>query len=191
MARYVVLSFEDNDEADDFVKAVQSRGDYPGEAGCVASLHARSDRDDPEIYVSAELEGVFAKPTLFCEGNFSSGCGGTRGKFGRYWGISKKYGWRVCLTCAKPAKPIRGPENLMRNVITHAKNLLFTSPLAQTAGEPHVTDAGWGQYANDVSVRDNDRLTNLGWDPKAGNDKLVQYADDGTATEVHDDRYNR
>lgn len=75
MARAVVLYFENNEEADAYIK------DY--------------GQDYTEAGGSVEL--VVAVPTLFCQG----GCG--RGRV-RPWTRGLKWGWWVCVTCKKPCQ---------------------------------------------------------------------------------------
>lgn len=82
MARYVLVSFEKDDEAETFTKWI------------------RKDADGPQVVPSfwnAQLEGVFQQPTKFCECTPEErrGTVGARGA---------KYGWFVCGKCKRPPK---------------------------------------------------------------------------------------
>lgn len=127
--RYVILSFEDNADADTFI-ADTLTSDAIHEAG-----------------IQTEVVGLFAVPTIFCD---SSGAGGCRPSGRRLAGFSRgmKYGWWVCAICKKPVKP-KSDEKLMRQVIAQGRNFI-TQPLEETA-PPYapsdvasVNDVGWG-----------------------------------------------
>ncbi len=77
MAVYVLLSFEDDEEAKDFVR------------GKVL--------DNPYL---PTVCGVFKKPTVFCEEPTTRH---GKGKTGVGWTRGKKYGWWVCTFCGKPS----------------------------------------------------------------------------------------
>lgn len=81
MAKYVMLRFEDDKEADILIEAVQS--------GDVSKL------DTVLQFGSAFVRAVFKIPTKFCECTSVKNRGWTRGK---------KYGWWVCSICHKPSK---------------------------------------------------------------------------------------
>lgn len=75
MAKYVLLAFDSDTEANEFVEAVQ-------------------DRTSREEFT---VRGVWKKPTKFCEctsGNIKQ----------RGWTRGKKFGWWVCDRCHKPSK---------------------------------------------------------------------------------------
>jgi len=99
MARYVVLSFEDNADADSFLQ-----------------------HDNLEhVEGSWKVEGLFAKPTMFCE---SSGSGGCRtGKRFSSWFRGAKYGWWVCVGCGRPTS-LASDEQRMRACVGQGVNLL-------------------------------------------------------------------
>lgn len=106
MARYVVLSFPDNDDATAFVEGKDHR---------------------------AEVVGVYAQPTMFCES--FGGCSTGRVKpFTR----GTKFGWWVCSGCRKPVK--LSAEKLARHIISQGTNLLDVE--GQEVAE--VFDRGWG-----------------------------------------------
>jgi hypothetical protein len=106
MARYVVLSFDDNDLADDFVIE--------------------------QLQDGTTVEGVFAKPTQFCE---AGGCGTGRIKaFVR----GRKFGWWVCSNCHKPSGV--GKERLMHHVVSQGVNLLPDIKQAPAS----IWTRGWG-----------------------------------------------
>jgi hypothetical protein len=98
MARYVVISFDDNDEADSFVKHNM-------------------------LGHGSTIEAVFAKPTVFCDSNKS--CFVKLGaRKSHSFTRGKKYGWWVCSTCKKPNHRNSSPEKLMRYIIQQGINLL-------------------------------------------------------------------
>lgn len=79
MAKYVLLSFDDDKAADEFVQRftddVQERATYQ------------------RIGIYAFVRAVYKKPTKFCECTGVKNRGFTRGK---------KFGWWVCAQCGKP-----------------------------------------------------------------------------------------
>ncbi len=86
MAKYVLLEFANDDEADGFQATMQS---------------AYLDNPDAAI----KVKGVFKKPTKFCECLKPS----DRSLLG------EKYGWRVCPTCVKPKRGAwQHPRNLLQ-----------------------------------------------------------------------------
>lgn len=98
--RFVVVEIPDNEEADQFVAAVErgdvlfgfekDNGDGTGEYGYKGLAGARV----PQVY---------AVPTMFCE------CDKTHPE-----GRSKKYGWYVCTSCSRPRKgSMQHPFNLL------------------------------------------------------------------------------
>jgi len=125
MARLVVLQFEDNDEAEAFVKAQH--------------VLWSDEHTNTSKLRSAEFVGLFALPTIFCEGH------GNSKQLGFARGV--KYGWWVCSRCGKPARS-RTIENLIRNVLSQGRNFL-TQPQTEDEKFPPadvatVNDPGWG-----------------------------------------------
>lgn len=106
MARYVLVAFEDNAEADKFVNA--------------AKVYATDERTSmSEVF--GEVVGVFFKPTQFCEcptlGNMSRG---------------KKFGAWVH-TCGKP---VRGQWQHPRNLAKEDDKTLYEQGLYLGIVEP-------------------------------------------------------
>lgn len=90
MARLVVIEFSDNEAAEKFVRRMSGLDKPEGseqanDAFSVGSL----------VRAYGEVVRVVAKPTIFCT------CGDPR-TVGGGWAKSKKYGWMVHKTCAKP-----------------------------------------------------------------------------------------
>jgi hypothetical protein len=83
MAKYVLLVFDDDNEADKFVKATQEH--------VVTRYNYDSDQT---VECNFELRAVYKKPTKFCE------CTGDMRK--RAFTRGTKYGWWVCNKCGKP-----------------------------------------------------------------------------------------
>ena len=78
MARYVVLYFEDNAEAESLVH-----------------------RHDPLNPQEGELKALVPAPTKFCDG---AACILSGSKRGRGWTRGLKFGWWVCSICRKPSR---------------------------------------------------------------------------------------
>lgn len=89
MARYVLLSFDSNNEADEFINAVSVEG---GIFFMGKDTHFK--HIDPE---KTFVRGLWAKPTQFCE---CSGSGAKREGYAR----GQKFGWWVHNACGKPTK---------------------------------------------------------------------------------------
>lgn len=79
MAVYVLLSFDKDQDAKDFVKKM-------------------IDNIEPVVVDQAEVRGVWQKPTMFCK----SGDGHRGKKTEAGWTRGRKYGWWVCGKCGKP-----------------------------------------------------------------------------------------
>lgn len=138
MARYVVLSFDDNETAEEFVK---NGKDF-------------LDKTYDNFWGGVTLVGLYAKPTLFCPHSGSGGCrGGNKRVQG--WTRGLKYGWWVCAECKKPSSV--GINHLAANVISNGVNLLenlHKRVIGQTVNmldpdEPvaSIHDEGWGVYS--------------------------------------------
>jgi hypothetical protein len=75
MAKYVLVQFDSDVEADDFVQAVRDKVTWEKGEG--------------------QVRAVYKKPTVFCECTAVKRRGFTRGK---------KFGWYVCTQCHKPTE---------------------------------------------------------------------------------------
>jgi len=101
--RFVVVEIPDDQDALDFIRAVTKGHLWYGKV--VESPAALESAGEIEYH---QIEGwkvpqVYAVPTKFCE------CPETNRE-----GKSKKYGWYVCVKCAKPRKgSMQHPFNLM------------------------------------------------------------------------------
>lgn len=91
MAKYVMLSFDKDSDADAFVAAAQS------ETGILWTAYQDQydDRAGGLPHLEAIVRAVFKKPTLTCACVKSP-------KQGRAFTRGKKYGWWVCKLCGKP-----------------------------------------------------------------------------------------
>jgi len=107
LAKYLVLSFENDADADGFIKALQWH-----EQAMVPYIEQLFDAGNYE-FVDCELVAVYKKPTKFCECTATKKRGWTRGK---------KYGWWVCDQCKKPSK-VAATEV---STVTTYRNLLET-----------------------------------------------------------------
>jgi hypothetical protein len=116
VARAVVLYFEDNNDADDFIAA--------------KDIFITDERSNMHrTYPAVDL--MVAVPTLFCH------C--TRGTKNQGWTRGLKWGWWVCSMCKKPSGHPSHMKRL-RSCLGQARNLLEDRP--QEVSE--VTDEGWG-----------------------------------------------
>lgn len=102
MAKYVVVQFDNNDEADSFVQTISSGFDH-------LSSNANAN---------IQIVAVFQKPTLFCECATPSE-NSVRGS---------KWGWWLCRNpgCGKPKRgQFQQPRNLLdpANIRTDQKRL--------------------------------------------------------------------
>lgn len=93
MAKYVLLQFDDDEEADEFVKGAQEVG------------YALSASEKSSMWKSFFIVvGVFKKPTLFCD------CTGKDDKSAR----GTKWGWWLHKACGKPKRGMtHHPWNLL------------------------------------------------------------------------------
>jgi len=126
MARFVLISIPDNEEADNFVRALG------GNEVFVAHL-VPGEGETPEVAYrpmpDAKVESVWAKPTMMCE------CHGTMnlGPRLKEKGLSpctpvrsKKFGWLVCPQCAKPhAHQVQHPKDLLRPDATAQERVYY------------------------------------------------------------------
>lgn len=78
MARYVLVAFDDNEDAEQFLLNFEASSENYGYKGTIRS--------------------VYAKPTIYCDCSVQ----GKRGEGGFTRG--KKYGWWVHSSCGKPTK---------------------------------------------------------------------------------------
>lgn len=90
MARYVVLSFQNDSDADEFVNAFNSQGGV---------FFVGSDTHFKNVREGDHVRGMYQRPTKFCD------CAGA-GKLEKRTGYSqgKKFGWWVHTGCGKPAR---------------------------------------------------------------------------------------
>jgi hypothetical protein len=140
MARYLLLSFNDNEEAEAIAKLLVNDR--------TAVINEGS--------IECEVVGLFAKPTQFCVNTQSGGC--TQGKRYRSFVRGTKYGWWVCAVCKKPAGLPHGKEP--RHVVGQGTNLLPTLltdneidiPESVSQGIASVFDRGWGQLNREYKL---------------------------------------
>lgn len=123
MPVFVLLSFDDDDEAKEFVKAQLNER---------VQVTYNDDQYDP-FEVSAEVRGVYKRPVQFCT------CTRTPG-----WTRGKRFGWWVCVDCGKPSKmwamgvmlftPL-GTNLLPREIVPDPYNQLPSNPNGQRSPE--------------------------------------------------------
>ena len=78
MAKYLLLAFDEDADAEEFAKAMLAKRVMPALP------------DKPGI----TLRGMWKKPTMFCQ------CTAIKG---RAWTRGKKWGWWVCTQCGRPS----------------------------------------------------------------------------------------
>lgn len=86
MTKLILLKFEDDKDADDFL------------TGNVAARPKGQEPADDSFYVASEVVGAFKEPTLFCECPPEKRDNSGRSKTG------KKFGWWIRSCCGRPAK---------------------------------------------------------------------------------------
>jgi hypothetical protein len=84
MAKYVLLAFDDDKDADQAVQMIQA-------SRCVRWGHGLS--------LACKVRGMWKKPTKFCEGG---GCSTSKKRPAFTRGT--KYGWWVCANCGRPSR---------------------------------------------------------------------------------------
>ena len=97
--RFVVVEIPDNEEADNFARAIEG-----GEVIVPHLVNGTADHVEVAYkpLLGAKVPQVYAVPTMFCE------CGINYSQ-----ARSKKYGWYVCVKCSKPRKgSVQHPFNL-------------------------------------------------------------------------------
>jgi hypothetical protein len=120
LAKYVLVAFDKDADAEEFVAEVQGRG------GVVT----------PPDVTPAIIRGVWKKPTKFC-----TGCTGRKG-----YTRGKKYGWWVCVSCGKPSQGWANGDHWMTALGT---NLLPISEVApEYRGPGQLTHPGYVPKAN-------------------------------------------
>jgi hypothetical protein len=104
MARVIVLSFEDNESAEMFAKALLREGPTAGR---------------PFVPPSAKIEAMIARPTAGCRGPHR-----IPGKIKSEHGFSrtKRFGWFVCGQCKKPAQAV--VDRFIENMLGGSNDLL-------------------------------------------------------------------
>jgi len=129
MARIVVLRFDDDKTAEEFVK---NGKDF---------LDATYD----VFWGGVSLVGLFAMPTMFCPSSGSGGC--SQSKRVRAWQRGRKFGWWVCAVCKKPSGfvPPGKPNEIWRRVVSQGVNLL-RNPDDQDLET--TRDEGWGAMSH-------------------------------------------
>lgn len=135
MARYVVVSFEDNKEADAFIAAIEHPGFIiMGQAVDPTSSEATFQALSEKVFV----RGLYMQPTQFCE------CA----EVGP-WTRGSKYGLWVHTVCKKPSKKWARGDHWFASL---GKNLLPVSEEApEWRGEGvsgHRFDAETKQWIN-------------------------------------------
>jgi len=109
VAKYVMLQFDSDEDADAFIKTTQENG--------IVGSFALGDSNWKHFMPI--VRAVFKKPTQFCDCKVGAkGRGFTRGK---------RYGWWVCSVCKKPTVGWGRGEHWFLSL---GRNLLPTTPQA-------------------------------------------------------------
>lgn len=123
MAVYVVMSFDEDDDAKRFVKDVIRDGGV-------------SITDSDDILTGVYVETVVKKATMFCDE--SDGHRKNRSLSGYTRG--KKYGWWCCALCGKPSQ--KWSESLL-DPAAHGTNLLPVDAVLGQGLSDHRRLDGW------------------------------------------------
>lgn len=97
MARYVVLSFEDDNEAEEFVKDAMQLDDHPTFSMAVTAIDPGGNYEKAFDF---KVEAMMQKPTKFC--GTPGGC--REGKRVVGFQRGKNHGWWICSVCGKPTQ---------------------------------------------------------------------------------------
>jgi hypothetical protein len=116
MARYVLVAFDNDIAADEFVQAVERPGGFFF-LGSDGHFRTANITDDP-TNTTAFVRGVWQKATKFCD------CQPGGKKQERGFTRSKKYAWWVHADCGKPTKLWASGEHFFYSL---GKNLLPVS----------------------------------------------------------------
>src|SRR6266480_628641 len=115
MARLVLLSFDDNEDAETFVQAVTT-----GQHVFYSKPHPKLEGQYSVVQPAhlLHVEGLFMRPTQFCD------CA-SKGKFNRNDGFSqgKKYGHWIH-RCGKPSRMAWDEAAQRARLLTFGRNLL-------------------------------------------------------------------
>lgn len=139
MAKYVILAFDDDDEADKFVEETQRR------QGVINDMDCPCYPDDKAL-IKADVRAVFRKPTKFCDCKTVKHRGFSRGR---------KYGWWVCAQCGKPTVGWGRGDHWF---LALGKNLL---PISNIAPE-YRGDGVFARSFKKCHVCDNTLMTEIG-----------------------------
>lgn len=139
MAKYVLLAFDNDDEADKFVEATQQRQGVLNDNDCPCY-------PEDGAHIKADVRGVYRKPTKFCSCTSYKHRGFRRGT---------KYGWWVCAQCGKPTIGWGRGDHWF---LALGKNLL---PVSNTAPE-YRGDGVFARHFKKCEVCNNTLVTELG-----------------------------
>lgn len=131
MAKYVLLAFESDDDANEFIVSTQHYGGVEVE-------NKGTDGFDLKKQLTALVRGVWKMPTKFCE------CGPVSGPFTR----GRKYGWWVHAKkgCNKPTRGWAKGDHWHQAL---GVNLLPISEVApEHRGPDHIKHPGYQPTAN-------------------------------------------
>lgn len=152
MARYVLLAFDNNKEADEFINAVGIEG---GIFFVGADTHFKNINPEKTF-----VRGLWARPTQFCE------CGGS-GKMRQGYARGAKFGWWVHNACGKPTK---GWANGDHYYPALGKNLL---PVSKEA--PEWRGEGVANHRFDETTKQYIHVeTGEVWDPQKSLERFKQ-----------------
>jgi hypothetical protein len=140
MAKYVILAFDSDDEADKFVEETQAQqAVWVGGTDCPCY-------PDEGTELKCDVRGVFRKPTKFCSCTSVKSRGFSRGR---------KYGWWVCSQCGKPTVGWGRGDHWF---LALGKNLL---PISNVAPE-YRGDGVFARHFKKCPVCDNTLVTEMG-----------------------------
>ena len=119
MATLVVLSFEDDEESVNFVRAIQDQYQEGEDAPTTVTY--------PQ---DTNVVAIYKRPTLF-HGAFESH-GGSKTQVA--WTMGQKWGWWICSHCKKPSELYW--ESIVKKQSSFGRNLLDSMELLMPKKEP-------------------------------------------------------
>lgn len=155
MARYVILSFDNNAEADAFITAVESNRTSSASQVFFTVPDVSEVQEFRVVHLPATtfVRGLYMRPTQFCQ------CEGAyKGPFAR----GQKYGLWVHATCGKPTRAWAAGDHWYSSM---GKNLLPPSPEAPEWRGEGIAHHRW----DETSKQWLHVITGEPWNPKGSN----------------------
>lgn len=151
MARYVLVAFDQDKDAEEFVQSVGRRGGFFF-LGTDGHFRTANVPEDPTTS-NAFVRGVWQKPTKFCD------CQPSSKKQDRGYSRSKKYSWWVHKDCGKPTKLWASGEHFFYSL---GRNLLPVSTEAPEWRGEGVHGHNWDEATKQWIHHETGKIWNPG-----------------------------